>query len=62
MPIIVWKPASLLFNLGVSLEHLGRSQKAQEHYLLALNSDGPANFNRSLLQERVQLLEQLLNR
>lgn len=53
--------ADILFNLGVSLEHLGRSQKAQEHYLRALNSDGPANFNRSLLQERVQLLEQSLS-
>ncbi len=44
------------YNLAVSLDHLGQSKMAQEFYRRALATKGHAQFDRQVVERRIQLL------
>ena len=44
------------YNLAVSLDHLGQSKMAQEFYRRALATKGQTQFDRQVVERRIQLL------
>lgn len=50
--------ADYVFNLAVSLDHLGQSKLALEYYQRALSLSGPANFDKTAAQSRAMELQQ----
>ncbi|MFZ6798663.1 tetratricopeptide repeat protein [Undibacterium sp. Di24W] len=55
--------ADYAFNLAVSLDRLNQSKLAKEYYQRALEAgqNGPGNFSRSKVQQRIADLEKALN-
>jgi len=50
--------ADVLYNLAVSLEHLGRQSEAVQRYQQALANEGNRSFDRQLVKNRLILLRQ----
>ncbi len=49
--------ADYVFNLAISLDHLGQNKLALEYYQRALSLSGPANFDKTAAQNRAMELQ-----